>query len=65
MKSITITYDETNSNLNLASQGFTDAEVLVILEEAHDKVHATVVDALKKKNTGLLTPHLAHPFGRG
>jgi hypothetical protein len=63
MKSITITYDETNSSLNLNTAGFTDAETLVILREAEGKVRDKVIEDLKKKNTGILLPHLMRPSG--
>lgn len=58
MKTITITYDETNSNLNLASVGFSEAETLVILREVEGKVRDKVIEDLKKKNTVIMSPHL-------
>jgi len=64
MKSISITYDETTANLNLSSQGLTEAEVLVFLMEAQQKVKDCVVEALKKKSSGIITPHLMRPINK-
>lgn len=63
MKTITIIYDDSKiePTLGVQSQGFTDAEAIIILEEARNKVKDAIVDGLKKKSTGIITPHLMHP----
>lgn len=63
MKTITITYDDSKPvpTLNVSAQGFTNAEILVILDESKQKVKDAVIDELKKKSTGIITPHLMRP----
>jgi hypothetical protein len=56
MKRITIEYDEATSNMGVRAEGFTDAEVLVILKEAHGKASQKVIEELKKKKVAIVSP---------
>ena len=56
MKRIIIEYDEHLCTLNMRSEGFTDAEVIVILKEAQAKAELAVIAELKRKKISLASP---------
>lgn len=56
MKKIFIEYDEHPCTLNMRSEGFTDAEVIVVMEEATKKAKEQVIAELKKKKISLASP---------
>lgn len=67
MKQIVITYDDSTADhkLNIASAGFTEAEVLVILMETQNNVKDAIVNSMKKKSSPILSPHMMHPPRNG
>jgi hypothetical protein len=66
MKQIVITYDDSKPehNLSVSNSGFTDAEVLVILAESQNYVKDTIIAALKKKASPILSPHMMQPISK-
>jgi len=55
MKRILIDYDETTCNMGVRAEGFTDAEVIVVLREAQKKAEEAVIENLKKKKVSLVS----------
>jgi hypothetical protein len=56
MKRIIIEYDEQSCNLNVRGEGFTDAEMIVVMKESQGKLEQSVIDNLKKKKISLASP---------
>lgn len=59
MKRIILEYDEQTSNLNVRAEGFTEAEVIAVMDEARENVRRVVVENLKKKKIALAGPFSA------
>ena len=59
MKRIILEYDEMSMNLNVKAEGFTEAEVIAVMDEAREKVRGVIIENLKKKKITLAGPFSA------
>jgi len=62
MKRIILEYDEMSMNLNVKAEGFTEAEVPALLEEARENVRRLIIENLKKKKITLAGPFSTIPI---
>jgi len=62
MKRIILEYDEMSMNLNVKAEGFTEAEVPALLEEARENVRRLIIENLKKKKIALAGPFSTIPI---
>jgi hypothetical protein len=56
MKQIVISYDEANKNIAVSSVGLTEGEALAILIESHLTLKDAIINAMKKRSSGIVTP---------
>jgi len=62
MKRIILEYDEMSTNLNVKAEGFTEAEVLAVMDEARENVRKVIIENLKKKKITLAGPFSTIPI---